>query len=433
MLCLYANILQRKLIKENKFRRIMTELMKDHLSYENIITLAERISANACVFTCSASSENLKSEKYLNFNVRKFEEKLVEFFILEGAVNWAGLSLMQRIRVSAQALYSEMPEVEGANVIISTLHENKQLSGWLSLICCEYIAINNNLTIDQGLSGLKEITEYFSAEFAIRALLLKSPIDALAILTTWLNDENEHVRRLISEGTRPRLPWGVRLPIFIQQPELVMPLLIALRDDPSEYVRRSVANHLNDISKDHPELVIQTAQDWLSKKQLGPLSSVDTKHRLKMIRHACRTLFKQGEPRVMALFGYQPAADIRCTLSSDNITVPFEGVFEFDALLESIGSNDESSASIQVNAQAENKLMIDYVIHFQKANGKQAPKVFKWLDRTVTDSVLERATKRHSFKKISTRKYYPGSHMLEVMVNGVKKAQLEFELLKPLS
>ena len=108
MLCLYANILQRKLIKENKFRLIMTELMKDHLSYENIITLAERISANACVFTCSASSENLKSEKYLNFNVRKFEEKLVEFFTLEGAVNWAGLSLMQRIRVSAQALYSEM-------------------------------------------------------------------------------------------------------------------------------------------------------------------------------------------------------------------------------------------------------------------------------------------------------------------------------------
>jgi hypothetical protein len=143
---------------------------------------------------------------------------------------------------------------------------------------------------------------------------------------------------------------------------------------------------------------------------------VQRKNRLKLIRHACRTLFKQGEPEVMALFGYQPAADVHCRLSSHQLTVPFSGNFEFEMQLEK-------------NSDADNLLMVDYVMNFQKANGKQAPKVFKWLDRSFTHKAKETVARKHSFKKISTRKYYPGTHRLEVMVNGIKKAQIEFELL----
>lgn len=404
----------------------MSELLKDNLSYGKVLVLAHRISEQIDI----VKLESKKSIK-INFDLKEFEENLIKFCHCEGKNCWTDLSLMQRMRVSAKALYLLMPEVEGSKVVVSTLHKNKQLSGWLSLICCEYISINENLTIEQALTDLKDITEYFSAEFAIRHVLLRNPSESLAILNSWLADENEHVRRLISEGTRPRLPWGIRLSIFIQNPEWVLPLLKSLRDDLSEYVRRSVANHLNDLSKDHPELIITIAQDWLSDVELEKLNKSQRLYRVKLIRHACRTLFKQGEPRIMALFGYHPADDIRCTLTSSNITVPFDGVFEFNVLIERMGLESESSYN--------NKLMVDYVMHFQKANGKQAPKVFKWLDRNFIDnssergdaSIFETVTKRHSFKKITTRKYYPGIHTIEIMVNGVKKAQLEFELLKP--
>jgi 3-methyladenine DNA glycosylase AlkC len=260
------------------------------------------------------------------------------------------------------------------------------------------------------------MTEFFSAEFAIRHFILKQPEQTLAILSAWLEHENHHVRRLVSEGTRPRLPWGVRLPIFIEQPERVMPLLTALRDDEEEYVRRSVANHLNDIAKDHPQLVITTAQAWLDKAELNTLTAKQKKQRIKLIRHACRTLFKQGQPEVMALFGYQPASDVQCELISSQLKVPFHGEFEFAMQL------------VKSSAQ-DNLLMVDYVMHFQKANGKQAEKVFKWIDRSFSEPITETINKKHSFKKITTRKYYPGPHKLEVKVNGIKKAQIEFELL----
>jgi hypothetical protein len=171
------------------------------------------------------------------------------------------------------------------------------------------------------------------------------------------------------------------------------------------------------MAKDHKDLVVNTAQNWLSKDSLNNLEEEQYTNRLKLVRHACRTLFKEGEPRIMSLFGYLPADDIRCTLSSRNQTAAFNGDFEFELLLEKSGG-------------LENKVMVDYIVYFQKASGKQAPKVFKWLDRSYAGKIKETVVKKHSFKKISTRKYYPGAHRIEVMVNGIKKAQIEFELLK---
>jgi 3-methyladenine DNA glycosylase AlkC len=382
----------------------MAELFKDNLSLEKISDLGVTIAEQGTQYD-------------IGFDEESFQQKLIEYCREQGEEQWQALSLMQRLRAAAQALHFMMPQQEGAEAAVAALYNNEALSGWLSLVCCEYVAIHQQLSLDQGLEYLQKMTQFFSAEFAIRHFIIKQPVETLAILHTWLEHESHHVRRLVSEGTRPRLPWGMRLSIFIDQPERVMPLLVALRDDEEEYVRRSVANHLNDIAKDHPQLIIETAQHWLAEEELALLSIVQRKQRVKLIRHACRTLFKKGEPEVMALFGYQPADDVKCSLSSDQLRVPFSGNFEFEMLLEK-------------NTATDNLLMVDYVMHFQKANGKQAPKVFKWLDRSFTDKSKEAVSKKHSFKKISTRKYYPGIHRLEVMVNGIKKAQIEFELLE---
>lgn len=380
----------------------MAELIKDHLALNNIEHLADCIIKQARV-------------QNIEFDLTNYKQSLLVSGDAE--TDWESLTLMQRIKTAAHVLYAVMPDVKGARVVVATLHCNEQLSGWLSLVCCEYVAIHEKLTTEQSLEYLKQITEYFSAEFAIRHLLTRQPREALEVLESWLKDDNHHVRRLVSEGTRPRLPWGVRLPLFIQHPELVLPLLLALRDDPSEYVRRSVSNHLNDIAKDHRELVIEIAQDWLSEDSLQNLDELQYKNRVKLVRHACRTLFKEGEARIMAVFGYLPADDIHCELTCISKEAPLNGDFEFELLLEKSGDSD-------------NKVMVDYIVYFQKANGKQAPKVFKWLDRYYTGRTNETVVKKHSFKKISTRKYYPGAHRIEVMVNGIKKAQIEFELLK---
>lgn len=377
----------------------MAELLKDQLSLNKINRLAQAVSRQAC-------------DEHSVFNIDSFQQAL------PAASLWQELTLMKRLRSAAQAFYDVMPEGHGADIILATLKNNNQLSSWLSLVCCEYVAINDNVAVAKGLFLLQQMTEFFSAEFAIRHYLLKQPEITLMVLKTWLKHDNYHVRRLISEGTRPRLPWGVRLPLFIEQPDRVMPLLSALKDDEQEYVRRSVANHLNDIAKDHPELVIATAKAWLAEKSLASLTAIQKKNRIKLIRHACRTLLKQGNSEVLEIFGYLPVTDVSCSLLSSSTKVPFSGDFEFELILEKTS-----------DAEQESLLMIDYVVHFQKANGKTAAKVFKWLDRRLTKVGIERIRKKHSFKKISTRKYYPGLHRLEVMVNGEKKAQIEFELL----
>lgn len=385
----------------------MAELFKDNLSLEKISTLGLCIAEQGAQYN-------------IEFDESRFHSKLSELCLEQGEQQWQELSLMQRLRAAAHALHFILPQREGAEAAVSALYKNDELSGWLSLVCCEYVAIHGELSLEHGLEYLKQMTEFFSAEFAIRHFIIKQPEETLAILTSWLEHENHHVRRLVSEGTRPRLPWGMRLLIFVEQPELVMPLLLALRDDDEEYVRRSVANHLNDIAKDHPQLVIATAQQWLAEEELIVLNKVQRKQRVKLIRHACRTLFKKGEPEVMALFGYMPTSDVECSLTSNQLTVPFSGIFEFEMTLKKTSSE-------------ANLLMVDYVMHFQKANGQQSPKVFKWLDRSFTGRANEKVGRKHSFKKISTRKYYPGMHKLEVIVNGIKKAQIEFELLEDIS
>lgn len=259
---------------------------------------------------------------------------------------------------------------------------------------------------DDSLQLLQEMTKRFSSEFEIRYFLLADYKRVLDVLKTWVDHPNRHVRRLVSEGTRPRLPWAMQLPMFIEDPSHVLPLLKSLRDDPEEYVRRSVANHLNDIAKDHSDLIAEVAKDWLTDAD---------KNRERLIRHACRTLIKQGHQPTLQALGYgEPRLEIKSFVISTP-QVDFGRHLEFEISL--------SSAT-----DKQQKLIIDYAVHHQKANGKTSPKVFKWKQMTLPPNAERTETRKHVIKKISTRRYYEGTHHVEIFINGRSFGMQSFEL-----
>lgn len=261
---------------------------------------------------------------------------------------------------------------------------------------------------EQSLELLKEMTKRFSSEFAVRPFLVHHEDATLKIFEKWALDKNRHVRRLVSEGSRPRLPWGIRLHKFADDPTPVIPLLEALKDDPEDYVRRSVANNLNDIAKDHPETVVKIAHNWIEGAP---------KPRAKLLKHACRTLIKNGDSGALAVFGYHATKQASCDIHIGTPTVRYGEYLEFSATLEGLKSGGN--------------LMVDYIIHFVKANGTTSPKVFKWMDKQAVQTSSLTATRRHAIKPITTRKYYAGTHYLELLANGVSLGTTEFELLKP--
>ncbi len=261
--------------------------------------------------------------------------------------------------------------------------------------------------IDASLDAMYEITKHSSCESAIRPFIIHHRRATLARLHQWALDDDEHVRRLVSEGSRPRLPWWPQLTDFIADPTPTLALLERLKDDPSLYVRRSVANHLNDIGKDHPELLLARMEAW---------SAGASEERLWLINHALRTLVKRGDRRALAILGYGPAAvelvDLRLA----------PGVLQY-------GNEIEFSFSLRNDRAEAQNLMIDFLIHFVKANGSTAPKVFKLKKLRLPAGDRASISKRFAIRPISTRKYYPGRHRLEIQVNGRVLAGADFELV----
>lgn len=285
--------------------------------------------------------------------------------------------------------------------------DSNGISGWAVTPMAQYVGMQGHDHFDLSMGLLKEMTKRASSEFAIRFFLLNDADKTLPYLKDWVSDDNQHVRRLVSEGSRPRLPWGMRLPVFVEDPSAVVELLEMLKDDESEYVRRSVANNLNDIVKDHPELVAEIAENWMADA---------SKERVKLIRHACRTLIKNGHPRTLAVFGYKPAAIQQATIEIATPEVTFGEALEF-------------TLSLVSDANEAQPLLIDYVIHHQKANGTTSPKVFKWKTTSLPANKTLEMTKKHSIKKITTRQYYAGLHSVEVMINGVSMGRSDFHLV----
>ncbi|EWH08650.1 hypothetical protein DS2_16269 [Catenovulum agarivorans DS-2] len=332
------------------------------------------------------------------------------------------LELKQRSQQIYQALQQNLPSDyrQACEVLLKTLapvdesseqihfdNDAQGIRGWAIMPMADFVALNGLDDIEFALSILKQMTKRFSAEFAIRYLIEKNPELVIATLQTWLTDKNPHVRRLISEGTRPRLPWGIRLGCFIEKPQMTIALLEKLKDDDSEYVRRSVANHLNDISKDHEYLVVNITENWL----------VDAdKNREKLLKHACRGLIKQGHQGALAAFGFtQPQVKV-----IDGQVSPTQ--------IE-LGEQVEITIELISTASKPQNLILDYAVHHQKAAGKTSAKVFKWKQLELQPKQRLQLSKVHKVKAVTTRKYYSGEHKIDILLNGQLVETVSFDLL----
>jgi len=280
------------------------------------------------------------------------------------------------------------------------------LASWIVWALGDYVARCGLADPRRALATLHALTQRSTAEFAIRPFIERHPDLSFATLAAWTRDPSPHVRRLASEGSRPRLPWGVQLKGLIADPSPTLPLLLVLQDDPSAYVRRSVANHLNDIAKDHPDLLA----DWL-ERQLVDASA----ERRSLLKHASRTLIKKGDTRVLKAWG---------------LGQRFKGSVELKLAPRKLGVGDTLTitASLQSSSTRRQRLMIDYAVHHVKANGATTPKVFKGWVLELAPHETRVLRKSHSLRPITTRRYHPGRHAVDIRVNGQALAERHFEL-----
>ncbi len=258
----------------------------------------------------------------------------------------------------------------------------------------DYIELYGIDELDISIKALESITQFISCEFAVRPLILKYGNTMLDQMIRWSRHENWKVRRLASEGSRPRLPWAMALPMLKKDPTPILPLLENLKNDPNEWVRRSVANNLNDIAKDHPDLLCDIAQRWK-----GMSKETDW-----IVKHGCRTLLKQGNAAILRLYGLDHT-DIVLT----NLWVAPE-----------VKTGDKLSFSFEVeNRQSRQQVIrLEYGLYYRKANSKLARKVFKISERTYQPFEQASINRAQSFKLITTRKFYIGEHSLSIIVNG---------------
>jgi 3-methyladenine DNA glycosylase AlkC len=281
------------------------------------------------------------------------------------------------------------------------------MAGFLFMPHLYFVAQYGLAHFEPSMRAQHALTQRFTAEFSIRPFLQHHPRETLRRLSQWTQDPSEHVRRLVSEGTRPRLPWAPRLPDFQADPQPVLQLLEALRDDPSLYVRRSVANNLNDIGKDHPDMLMDTARRWL----LGASAE-----REWIVRHALRWAVKQGNPAALQTLGY--GARARVTIESVQI-MPAQPQRGGTVTIAFVLRNDDARAQ---------DLLVDLQVHFVKASGNGMAKVFKLRSLQLEGHDAVRLRKTIALNDMSTRKHYPGRHRVDALVNGRALALGEFDL-----
>lgn len=328
-------------------------------------------------------------------------------FLGAASAGLEALSIMERVRHIADALKIALPDDYAEAVGIVGAMAPRLTHGFQAVAITEFVARHGLGDVDRSLAALAELTRYGTAEFAIRPFLAQDSARTLAVMTAWSGHENEHVRRLASEGSRPRLPWAGRVPALKADPTLAVPILEALKNDPSAYVRKSVANHLNDIAKDRPDWLVERLATW-------PQEDSRT---VWIIRHALRTLIKQGDPRALALIGVGHGAAVE--------------VRGFSVTPETVRLGDGITIAADVTSTAADaqRLVVDYRVHYARAGGKSAAKVFKLrtFDLAVGETVP--LSIRQTIKDFSTRRHHPGTHEIELIVNGQTMARASFELL----
>ncbi|MBZ8139381.1 DNA alkylation repair protein [Rubrivivax gelatinosus] len=318
------------------------------------------------------------------------------------------LELKARTLQLCAALEATLPAdfAAAADRLDAAMAGDDGLASWALWPVGEFVARRGLATPERALATLHRLTQRFTAEFAIRPFIVAHPALVYTTLSRWAEDPDENVRRLASEGTRPRLPWGQRLAALVADPAPNLPLLRRLQDDPSEFVRRSVANHLNDIAKDHPALVV----DWVREQLPGAGTE-----RLALLRHASRTLVKQGDAAMLALWGHGRAFDGNAAL----VLAPTRLA---------VGDTLALSLTLASRASTPQRLVVDYRVHHVKADGRRTAKVFKGWKLELAPGASVTLARRHSMKPVTTRRYFAGAHRVDIQVNGSVVAGAEFEL-----
>ena len=335
---------------------------------------------------------------------------------------YESLELMARGQRIAQALQTHLPQdvPRALGVLVDSMDPSmgidaagepdagdRPYSAFLYLPHSIYIGTHGLPHFEAAMAAQHALTQRFTAEFSIRPYLLQHQGATLARLRDWAQDGNAHVRRLVSEGTRPRLPWAPRLPAFQKDPQLALPLLDALKDDPSSYVRRSVANHLGDIAKDHPDLAVGTACTWL---QGAPVP------REALVRHGLRFLIKRGDAAALDVLGvgHAVALDVRAAR-----VLPARA---------RIGDKVRIEAELHNPTPQPQRVLADLKVHYVKAHGGAAPKVFKLQTLDIPPGATVAVGKTLSLQQMTTRTHYPGSHQVELVLNGRPQPLGQFQL-----
>lgn len=333
---------------------------------------------------------------YPDFQAARFKELTFDN-------EWQTRELKQKMRHVTGCLHETLPtEFPAALKILEQVAPS--FDGFEGILFPDYVECYGLEHWEQSLPALGLLTRYGSSEFAIRPFLAHDAGKVMPYMYRWAEDGNHHVRRFASEGCRPRLPWGMALPAFKRDPQPILPVLETLKADESDYVRKSVANNLNDISKDHPDLVLDMCERWQ-----GDNPQTDW-----IIKHACRTMLKAGSSRAMWLFGF-----------ADPTSVKIDGL-SLEASTVAIG--DELSFQFELQLETATKLRLEFGIYYLKANGSHNRKVFQ-IKEADFEVGRHRITKKHSFQHRTTRKHYPGDHHLVIIVNGIEMGRASFTVV----
>jgi 3-methyladenine DNA glycosylase AlkC len=338
-------------------------------------------------------------------------------FVREVLDGFDTLALMARGQKIAQVLRRYLPDdYEAALAILMASLDQPHgrdptltLGSFLYLPHTRFVAEYGLNHFEPSMAAQHALTQRFSAEFSIRPFLEHHTEATLDQLKIWATDPNEHVRRLVSEGTRPRLPWAPRLRQFQRDPTPVLALLEMLKDDPALYVRRSVANNLNDIGKDHPELLTRTAQAWL--QDTSP-------ERAWIVGHALRSAVKRGEAGALSVLGYGDAVQLAL------------GDIQITPSKPAMGGSVSISFTLTNAQKHPQRVLVDLAVHYVKANGQTRAKVFKLTTLDLAPGQTAQLSKKLSLAEMTTRKHYVGLHPVTVLLNGQAQPLGAFELVR---
>lgn len=340
------------------------------------------------------------------------EEFIAAIYIAE----WEKLEIKQRMRHITGVLKKHLSDdfkiavkqlLKSISILISEGETEGVALGRIEYIfMSDYIEIYGIDDFDTSVNAFETITQFTSSEFGVRPFIIKYGQKMLDLMYLWANHKNEKVRRLASEGSRSRLPWGMAIPALKKDPTPLLPILETMKNDPSPYVRKSVANNLNDISKDNPQVVINIVQQWKGK----------SKETDWILKHACRSLLKEANQEVLDLFGFGSIDAIEIShfeLSNDRIH---------------IGQHLEFKFNLHNHSTKDELLRLEYGLYYQKKNGSMSRKVFKISEKIYKAKSVRAITRHQSFRVVTTRQLHPGAHQVSLIINGMEVDVRDFIL-----